>query len=96
MLIRPTIDEPHTMVGVAEARYVGGHALWLRFEDGVEGEIDFTDDLKGRVFGPLQDLDLFKRFVVDGGALEWPNGADICHSVLYKTVLESLASTRPV
>ena len=25
---------------VLEARYVGGHTVWLRFQDGTAGEID--------------------------------------------------------
>lgn len=93
MLIKPQIHEPHTMIEVVEARYLGGYVIWLRFKDGTEGEIDFSDDLKGRIFGPLKDLALFRQFRVDGGSLEWPNGADICHSVLYKTVLGLAAST---
>jgi hypothetical protein len=96
MLIKPTVDEPHTMIEVAEARYIGGYTLWLRFENGVEGEIDFTDDLKGRIFGALRDVELFKSFSTEYGALDWPNGAGICHSVLYKTVLGGVPSTRPV
>ncbi len=85
---------PPLMVWVAEARYVGAYTIWLRFEDGLEGEIDFTEDLRGRIFGPLQEIELFRRFRIEGGTLVWPNGADICHSVLYATILEPVA--RPV
>ena len=87
---------PPFMACVVEARYVGGYTIWLRFDDGLEGDIDFSDDLTGRFFGPLKDVGLFKCFVVEGGTLAWPNGADICHSVLYATVLDRAPSTRPV
>ncbi len=87
---------PPFMAWVVEARYVGGYTIWLRFDDGLEGEIDFRDDLAGRFFGPLKDVGLFKRFVIEGGTLVWPTGADICHSVLYATVLDRVPSTRPV
>ena len=30
------------LVHVTEARHRGGHRVWLRFNDGVEGEIDLS------------------------------------------------------
>ena len=33
-----------------EARYVGGHTVWLRFHDRAAGEIDLEPELHGEVF----------------------------------------------
>ena len=32
---------------VLEARYVGGHVVWVRFRDGTTGEIDLAPALNG-------------------------------------------------
>jgi hypothetical protein len=72
---------------VTRLRHVRDHTLWLQFGDGVEGEIDFTPHLNGPVFGPLRDVELFKRADIDGFAVVWPNGADSAPEVLYERVL---------
>ena len=41
---------------VEEARYVRDFMVWLRFNDGAEGEVDLKDELFGEVFEPLQDV----------------------------------------
>jgi len=40
---------------IIEARYVGGHVVWLRFRDGTAGEIDLKSALQGPIFEPLRD-----------------------------------------
>ena len=73
------------MVDVTEARYVRGYILWLRFEDGTEGEIDLSGELDGPIFEPLRDHSYFAQFRVnaDTGTVEWPNGADLAPEYLY-------------
>ena len=42
------------LVRVTDVRYIRGHILWLRFsDDGLTGEIDLANDLRGEVFEPL-------------------------------------------
>ena len=42
--------------------------LSIAFEDGLMGEIDFTDDIaKGPIFAPLKDPDYFKQVALDPG-----------------------------
>ena len=73
------------MVDVVEARHVRDFTLWLKFEDGTEGEVDLSGELRGPVFEPLRDLEYFRRFVVspDLGTVSWPNGADFAPEFLY-------------
>ncbi len=61
---------------VLEARYVRDYTVWLRFSDGAAGEVDLDDELEGPVFGPLRDIERFKRFSVAYHTLTWDNGAD--------------------
>jgi len=73
------------MIDVVEARYLREHTVWLKFEDGVEGEVDLSGELYGPVFEPLRDPEYFRRFAVspDLGTISWPNGADFAPEFLY-------------
>lgn len=53
------------MQDVVEARYVGQYTIWLRFEDGTQGEIDLSGELDGPVFQPLENQAYFSRFFVN-------------------------------
>ena len=74
------------LVHVLEARHRGDHRVWLRFDDGVDGEVDLSAELDGEVFEPLRDPEYFARFVVDDTLL-WPNGADFAPEFLHQRVL---------
>jgi hypothetical protein len=76
---------------VVEARYLGGHRVWLRFEDGLEGEVDLANALRGPIFEPLKDPDYFSGFLLDR-TLTWPNGADFAPESLYRRVLRGRRS----
>jgi hypothetical protein len=74
---------------IVEARPLGPHRLFLRFEDGVEGELDFAEFLEFRgVFEALRDPQMFAevRVVPEWGTIAWPNGADLDPDVLYARV----------
>ena len=65
---------------IVEARAVGGHRVYLRFEDGVEGEIDVADLIEFTgVFAVLRDTEEFGKLSVNEevGTICWPNGADL-------------------
>lgn len=74
------------LVDVIEAKPLAGSRLWLRFEDGLAGEIDVAMlvPFEG-VFAPLRDPALFARLEVNSelGTVVWPNGADLDPDVLY-------------
>jgi len=73
---------------VLEARYVGGHVVWLRFRDGTAGEVDLGPRLRGPVFEPLRDPAYFKSFTIhpEFQTLVWPNGADFAPEFLHDAV----------
>jgi hypothetical protein len=64
---------------------VGGFVLRIQFGDGVEGEIDFSEELDGENFEPLRDTEYFSKVEIHPlfGALVWPNGADFAPEYLY-------------
>jgi len=71
-----------------EATYVHDFILYLRFSDGVEGEVDLEQELDGEVFRPLKDPAYFMRFTVNAElhTVTWPNGADFAPEFLYDKV----------
>lgn len=74
---------------VVEARSIGDHRLYLRFEDGVDGEIDLGAlvEFKG-VFEPLRDPEEVSKVRVnpETGTICWQNGADFDPDVLYAEI----------
>jgi hypothetical protein len=73
---------------VVEARYVSGYTVWLRFRDGIAGEIDLSAALQGSMFDAVRDPALFRRFSVhpEFHTLVWPNGADLAPEYLHDNV----------
>ncbi|MGH8287117.1 MAG: DUF2442 domain-containing protein [Steroidobacteraceae bacterium] len=61
---------------IIEARYVAGFSVWLRFADGLEGEVDLSRELTGPIFEPLQDVEEFRRLRLhpELRTIVWPNG----------------------
>ena len=76
------------LVDVVAVRYVRDHVVWLRFQDGTEGDVDLAGSLRGPVFEPLHDVEYFRQVRVDSelGTIVWPNGADIAPETLYAKV----------
>ena len=73
---------------VKEAKYLHGYTIWVRFNNGIQGEIDLSDELEGEVFGPLKDLEMFKSFKIDPAlqTVVWENGADFAPEFLYENI----------
>ena len=74
---------------VVEVRPLGGYRVHLRFEDGVEGDLDLGKviEFKG-IFAPLRDEKEFAKVQLHGelGTIVWPNGADLDPDVLYSRI----------
>ena len=71
---------------IIEARQVRGYVVSVRFQDGVEGEVDLQPQLYGEIFEPLKDPEYFRQFRLDPDlhTLVWPNGADFAPEFLYE------------
>jgi hypothetical protein len=70
---------------IIEVEHRGGHRLFLRFDDQIEGELDFSNESWVGVFAPLADPDYFSRVSLDQelGTIVWPNGADFAPDTLH-------------
>jgi Protein of unknown function (DUF2442) len=76
-----------------DAKYQGDYRVWLKFADGVEGEIDLKKELWGEVFEPLKDMTRFSEFSLDKEleTIVWPNGADFAPEFLYQQLRPNYA-----
>jgi hypothetical protein len=74
---------------IASVTPLEGYRLRLRFEDGVEGEVDVSQLVAFEgVFADLKNTRNFQEVRVDleMGTIVWPGGADLDPDVLYALV----------
>lgn len=80
------------MKKVVDAEAREDYRLWVRFEDGTEGEVDLRDLVGKGVFESWQDPREFRKVRVDPEThnVAWPDGVELCPDSLY----DDLAGTR--
>jgi hypothetical protein len=86
------------MSGDVKVEYRGEYVYHIKFDDGVEGDLDFSEYLSGGpIFAALKNKPLFSKATVEGGTISWPNGADVAPETLYERIVhanQSLKRTR--
>ena len=72
------------MVRPVEVRAVGRYRIWLRYQDGTEGEVDLSHLAGKGVFTAWDEEDVFAKVKLGHhGAIEWPGDVDLCPDALY-------------
>src|SRR5436309_6223176 len=72
------------MANLIEVRPIRGYRLWLRYDDGAEGEIDLSDEVGIGVFSFWNDPKNFQKVSIgQGGQLSWSEDVDICADAMY-------------
>jgi hypothetical protein len=80
------------MNDIVSIRYISQYVYHIVFDDGAEGDVDFSEYLgKGPIFEPLQDLEFFRQAFIEGGTIAWPNGADIAPETVYEKMVKKSA-----
>lgn len=79
-----------------KATYIGDYRVHLGFADGVEADVDFSDQLWGFMHEPLKDKALFAQVCVNPEVhvLQWPNGADMAPEISYEKALQALGKNQ--
>ena len=75
----------HGIYRVRSFEQLGPYTLRVFFDDGTSQVIDFEPILRGEIFGPLRDPELFEQVRLDSDChtLVWPNGADFDPETLH-------------
>lgn len=72
------------MIRPVSVRALPGHRIWLRYDDGVEGEVDLSDIAGKGVFAAWSDPAVFDAVRLGAhGAIEWPGDLDLCPDAMY-------------
>jgi hypothetical protein len=75
-----------------EAKHTEGCHIWLRWEDDLAAEVDFSYllDYDG-VWLPLRDPEFFRKVAIYPGGITiyWPGEVDICPDTLYLETQEA-------
>jgi hypothetical protein len=73
----------YKLVRTTGVEVIGDHRLHVTFEDGAEGEVDFSHHRWNGVFAPLEDPAYFALVRLGLSTIVWPNDADIAPETLY-------------
>lgn len=76
----------HVLIKIIDVKALKPYKIEVTFEDGTIRVIDLELVLRGELFAPLQDVELFEKVRVnpETHTAEWPNGADFDPSMLYQ------------
>ncbi len=83
---------------ITEAAIVRHCVLGLRFADGLRGEVEVLDRMRGPVFEQARTPKGFAEVTVDRetGTVVWPGGADLAPDTLYERVRTGAWADRDV
>lgn len=73
------------MKKIVEAEPRDDYRLWVRFEDGVEGEVDLSDLVGEGVFEGWEEAAEFRKVSIDEetDTVAWPGDIELCPDSLY-------------
>lgn len=89
------------MKKIVALKVLGEYRVWLRFDDGVEGEVDFSRKPHTGVYAPWQDYEYFRGARIgEYGELRWDDQLDFGPDSLWlqvtgKTVTELSPDLNP-
>ena len=72
------------MIRPVEVRSLESYRIWLRYEDGSEGEVDLSHLVGKGVFAVWDEQGVFAKVRLGPhGEVEWPGEVDLCPDALY-------------
>ena len=83
----PIIPQAPWRIAVVET--LPGFRLWVRFNDGTEGEVNMAaivDSPEAGGFAALRDEALFRQARLEWGAVAWPGELDLAPDAMYDEI----------
>ncbi len=72
---------------IIEVKVLEGYRVWLRFDDGIQGEVDFSGKPHTGVYANWDDYDYFRRAQIDrDGQLLWDDQVDFSAESLWRVI----------
>ena len=72
------------LIQVTDVDYIKDYQLALTFNHHIKKIVDLKEHLKGELFEPLKDLNVFRQYGLTIWTIEWVNGVDFAPEFLYK------------
>ena len=71
---------------VVDVKPLENFGLFVRFADGMTGEVRFAPEHLTGVFAALKAPAFFKQVYVDHGAVAWPGQIDLAPDAIYQEI----------
>ena len=71
---------------VVEVPAEGEGTWWVRFADGLSGQIQLTPDELTGILAPLRNPEFFRQAFIDHGAVAWPGEIDLAPDAMYRQI----------
>jgi hypothetical protein len=62
------------------------HAVWVRFQDGLEGTVQFLPGVFRGVFAQLREPEVFRLARIEDGVLTWPGELDLAPDAMHAAI----------
>ena len=86
-MLKDTEVPASTVPKLVEVEACEGYRIWVRFDDGVSGEVDLSHLAGKGVFKAWDDPEFFKGvYVAAGHAIAWSEEIDMCPDAAYMEV----------
>lgn len=76
----------HMNWDVTDVKVQNDNALRVRFQDGLEGEVQFLPSAFRGVFAGLKDPQAFRQAYVNDGVLTWPGELDLAPDAMHDAI----------
>ncbi|MGE5785616.1 MAG: DUF2442 domain-containing protein [Myxococcales bacterium] len=78
------------MIKIVKATYVRDRVVALSFSDGAVGEYDFgrLHERRTSLTQSWDNLEYFRLFFIELGAIGWPNGLELSPQALHRTLAD--------
>jgi hypothetical protein len=75
------------MLKPIQVKPLPNYRLWVKYSDGVAGEIDFTHLAGKGVFSAWNDYSVFEQvYINESGAIAWTEELEICPDATYMKI----------